>query len=271
MAEAIISALNSLGYKIERIEDFKEEEFNGTFHKVFIARDKAHTDADLVKSIAGKRLGTIETELKRAFGFNDSDIAGKKVEDIVELAGNTFKTQIDDLTAKVELAGKGKGGDAELQKKLEALNGEKEQLTTKLTALSSEFEGYKTESAGKLKQTAIGNAYVNGLAKIAWAETYTGSEIVRNGFDATLKSKYEFDADETGAIVVKDKATGKLIDHPKEKSKFAGLEDVLMMEATANKLIKANNAQARTTATTTVQTGNTGRPLHPNAVKAATK
>jgi len=268
MSEKVIGALKSLGYQVEKLEDFNEEQFNAAFHKSFISRDKVDKDEDLVRGIVGKRMGSLEVAVKRAFGLKDADIAGKKLEEVFDLAATNYTSQISDLNTKIETAGKGKG-DAEALKKIEDLTKMKEQLEGKLNAVAGEYETFKTESANKLKATTLNTAYAGALSKVNWAETYTGSDIVKNGFDATVRNKYEFETAEDGAIVVKDKATGKQIDHPKDKSKFASLQDVIEMEAVNNKLVKMNNAKQPIVLNKQIEQRTNTRSVHPNAAKKA--
>jgi hypothetical protein len=212
----------------------KPDELKEKFHELFVARSLADTDEEIASKVVGKRLGAITTLAKREFGLESSEIEGKKVEEILSIGASKFKTKVEELTKAAE----GKNPEAaEWEKKLKAIETEREQFKRMAEEKQSEFEAFKNEATTKEKNLRLNYALTGIKSKIEWSDT--ANEIAKKGFDAHLKEVYSFDLNDKGELIATD-ANGQPVQNAK-KTGFLTPEEVIKTEALKFNLLKLSN------------------------------
>ncbi len=260
-------AAEILGYDLKDEADFNADSFKEYVDQHFITREAALKDEEIQSKITGKVLGSITTKVAQTFGLKNSEYQGKKVEEVVALGYEKINGEMAKLK---ESAGK---GDDERVKKLTA------ELETKQQALEDLEKNLEAERTGRqtdvgnlttaLKQVKLQTKVKEIKSAIPFVDEYHGDEIKQAGFDAIINNNYKVDLDENDNVVVYDKA-GKPVKHPTVSSKYAGLDDVLKMEAEKRGLLKKNKVPV--TRTLEIQSGEGTRKvdvakIHPKALK----
>jgi len=245
----------------ETIDAFKD-----ALNARFVSREVAAEDEEIKNKVTGKVLGALETKMKREFGLTEEEVRGKKVSELIELAGVRVKSNVEALTAELEAAKKGSNGTEEIAKLQSDLNAaklrakENEDLATaNATKLEEATNIFAKEKGGIL----VGYKLEQIKASIPWAES--ANEYTRKGFDFAIKENYIFE-EENGELIVTDK-TGNRIQNEK-KTGFIKPDELLKSEADkAGLLKKASGApganQPIRQYTPASNTGN-GRQPHPN-------
>lgn len=226
----------------------KEEDFKKAFSEKFIAKSQVAEDDEIVKSIVGRRMGSIETGLKKIarsyeIEFGD-DLKEKKVEDIIDVLGTkiqekhqseikTLKESIDDEDQKKALT--------EWEDKYSKLEQKYSDTKDLLDNTKNEFNQYRDETNNKLKGVKLGVILDSTKSKMPWKDEM--NEVEKKGFEAIIREKYKFDLDDENPsqAVPFDAKTGKRIQNPKKAGEFMSLNDVLETEAREMKLLKAND------------------------------
>ena len=88
----IVTHLFDKEEQFESLDQFKEK-----LNQKFVSREIAADDEEIKNKVTGKVLGTIETKLKREFGLTEQEVSGKKVSELVELAGQKNKAKIEEF------------------------------------------------------------------------------------------------------------------------------------------------------------------------------
>lgn len=211
---------------IDSIDKFKE-----TFHTNFVSRKLADSDDEIVSRIVGKRMGSIETAIKRELGIEGEEAKGKKVEELITLGATKLKTQLEQAKAAAPADVK------EWESKLNTIAQERDQFKQLVSAKEAEFEGFKNEALTKEKNLKLNFTLNNIKSKIKWSET--ASEIVKKGFDAHINENYVFDFEDGDKLVVKGK-DGNPIPNEK-KTGFLSPEELFTLEAAKHNLIQLGN------------------------------
>ena len=212
------------------------DDFKTYFQTTFIAKSMALEDSEIKNALIGKALGSVTTKAKTAFGFENKDIEGKKIEDVIAMGVEKFQAEISDLK-KLQSEGGDKAVTA-LQAKLS--KAEKDALDYKTLAdtNASLYDDEKKNSAGKIKQFMLGNILSSAKAKITFKDGI--SEIEKVGFETLLQKNYKIDLSETGEAEIFNTKGEKIKNET--GNKFLNLDEVLMIEAKKNNLLKQNNA-----------------------------
>lgn len=220
--------LSVIGF--EKLDSFeKPEDLKVAFDKKFIARDRVAEDEEISSQMTGRLFGTLATDIKKEFKkagieFDSSevDIKNKKAGEIVGIGigkiVGSFQEQIDTLKAA-------SGGDAskeieKLTKKMEKITGELTQEKELRLKAVEEIEGLKTGFDGEKKSWKVDQMtkeifgqvkYKNGLPKEAM-------DLMKTGFESSARSRYKFDLDDKGELVVLT-ADGKKVEDKKTSGK----------------------------------------------------
>lgn len=235
--------LEYLGFKPEEVKDL--DTFKKSFDTEFGRKAQLINDKEFVGKIFGQRVGSIENKFKsivKKMGveLTDEEVKGKSVEEIQEYA----MLKIADINKKAmeDLEKSSKGSKDEQVKewkdKYTALDSKFKDTQSLLEKTSSDFEGFKKESAGKFRESTLNRFKNDAFGKIKFRQNAT--EIEKKGFMSVIADKYDFDLDENEQFFIKDKKSGNRIPSTKVTGQFKTAEDVLSEELIANKLAEVN-------------------------------
>ena len=204
--------------------------------ETFIARTLAIDDDDIRNKILGGRMGQIETVARNEFGFTPAQVKEKKIEDILKMASENFKSQIEE-------ANKGKGEPA---KEVKAWEDKYNKLNTDFTGLkgmfdtkTSEFEKEKMNLLGEVKNSKIGFILKDAVAKVKLKDNI--SEAERIGFNTVLNSDYKVDIGENDEIQIFGK-DGKRV-AKENNTGFITLDELIPSGAKNLGVLKVNNSE----------------------------
>ena len=189
--------------------------------------------------LSGKKIGSLTTKIKQLGEFEAKEIEGAKIEDLLTKFAEKKNAQIEEwkskgkegndkkLTDLIAELDKEKLSKSELKKALE----EKETyIQTKESEFGNTFKTYKiNDKVGKIKSS------------LPFIDDFSKKEVLKTGFEALVNSKYKFDLNDKDEVEV-FMADGSHIKNPKKAGEFLKPEEVLLMEAEAQGLIKKNNA-----------------------------
>src|ERR1044072_4370682 len=156
--------LEAIGIKPEEGKEIDLDTFKEQFGKTYVGREVAKQDKELVGHITGKVLGSITTEAKRVFGFQNADVEGKKVEEILQMGIEKTQKQIEELKAAGAATDDTKV--KKLQEEIAVREGKIKEFETLYNNQKQEFEGFKTQVETEKEQNAINQHYKNYLSKI---------------------------------------------------------------------------------------------------------
>ncbi len=250
MAVELKDVLEQLDFDNETIEYLTEDEeasvddFQEQFKETFVSRKKAPQDDDIVKKVEGSRLGSVETKLKRTLGLEKGDIEDKQLEDIID---EHVKPKLDEIQKKEEQikelekkkAGSSKKKMKELQEKIEKKEEDIQQLKKQNKNIKQEKEQKEQEfKEYKLTQT-INQRLEEAKKNVPLKKNM--KQVEKNGLEAILENKYNFEYDEDeGQVKVLDRQTGEPVWNDKETDTL-GPEEVIEKEAYENDLLDLGN------------------------------
>lgn len=232
----IITHLFDKEVEFESLEKFKDE-----LNKKFVSREIAADDEEIKNKVTGKVLGTIETKLKREFGLTEQEVSGKKVSELVELAGQKNKAKIEELEAKIK-TGKSEGDDEKVKKLQEDLTlAKKAAQDYEVLAKENErkLEEAKTEYAQKEQTMEVRFKLDQLKATMQWAES--ANQFARKGWENHISENYTFVMND-GKLAVTDKQ-GNHIKNEKGTG-YLSPNELLAMEAEKAGLLKKAAGQA---------------------------
>ncbi len=225
--------------KIKTIDDFKP-----AFESEFIRKSALKDDHSILAPFIGKRLGSIETELKRmgkeyAIDLSTEEFKGKPIEEqtkllVHKMAENNLKT-VTDLEAKVNQSAD--AASLEWKTKYEAEAKKRGEQETLLGETVGKYNDFVKTSDDKIKSFKMSN-----LKEKVWSEIKfkTGiSDIEKKGFEAHINDKYKFELGENDKFEIRDKE-GKPISSTKVTGAYRDPLDVLNEEAVNAKLFEIN-------------------------------
>lgn len=266
----ILEALD-LGDDVTTLDQLKEKH-----SKKFVTLSSAHENEEIKSKVVGKVLGSLTTHAKKAFDLTPDEIKDKKLEEVLEIASSKYKNKFTELETSSK-----KGKDElviDLETKLEKYK--KDALEFKSAAdLASkalqEKEGLFEEEKKGWKRNSLFDTVKKDLDKELISDI---DPLKLKGFNTEIAEKYIFEVDETGealAVYNKDKTR---VQDPKKLGSFLSPKDLLVQEASKNKLIKMNTANTatkvvselnkkETTTTTTKISRLNPDNLHPNVRK----
>jgi hypothetical protein len=241
------------------LEKDGDELLQAHIEKTFVARSLAPDDPDLIKTITGRRMGSINTALNRvakavSIEFSKEETEGKKIEDILDALGEKVKGNLEELK-KASVAGDDKKVE-KLSKAAQEWEQKYNEISAMKTNVDKELETERANFQTSLKKTKIDLAYKDALGRIQFSET--ASPILMKGFNSLISETYAFDIDESENVIVKDAKTGQRIQNA-NKTDYLGLEDILKSEAEKAEILKKNNS-GKTTSTPPIKTAGNGGP-----------
>jgi hypothetical protein len=258
--EELLSTLGIDG--VDSIDKFKE-----SFSKNFISKQVALDDDEIKSKHIGKFTGIISNSIKNEFGLEKKDIEGKKVEEIISMASALHKNKIAELEGQIS-----KTKDevvAEWQTKAEKYKKDATDFKTQAEQLQKAFEetrnGFESEKKGWHINQKYGDVYKEAIS--AFSEEVKTDNLKIEGFNSLIAKKYKFELDENNELSVFD-AEGKRIQNPNKLGSFMSPKEVLLKEATENKMVKLNDGggQRKPTAQTPQRQQSQaegGKQLHP--------
>lgn len=230
----ILEALD-LGDDVTTLDQLKEKH-----SKKFVTLSSAHENEEIKSKVVGKVLGSLTTHAKKAFDLTPDEIKDKKLEEVLEIASSKYKNKFTELETSSK-----KGKDElviDLEAKLEKYK--KDALEFKSAAdLASkalqEKEGLFEQEKKGWKRNSLFDTVKKDLEKELISDI---DPLKLKGFNSEIAEKYIFEVDETGealAVYNKDKTR---VQDPKKLGSFLSPKDLLIQEASKNKLIKMNTA-----------------------------
>lgn len=259
--------------EVDSIEKFTEK-----FDASFIKRDSVIKDETIVNAITGKRIGSIETELKKqakaaGIEFEDGELKGKKIEDLAEITFSKVKNKIKDLESKA-----GQGNDEvikEWQDKYSKLESKANDYKKSWESTQTEFEGFKVQVDSDNKNRTVNQYIETSWSNYKWPSAI--DELKKEGFKAYVGKHYKVQLDEQGQPFVSDK-DGNRIKSGKAHGQFKSMDEILIEEGTKHGVYAVTNQQGsaafmqdRIRATQQQQQQQQqqgGRKIHPNAARA---
>jgi hypothetical protein len=241
--------------EVKTIDELKEK-----FNEKFAPKSDLDEANKKLSSEVGKMKGSLETHVKRVFGFTSEEIKDKKVEELVDLGVSKYKTELEELKKSA-----GQGNDKALEKANADIEKYKKTLQEEISAKESlqgiyekekgEWEGnlknFKLNTVKESKKSSIATKFKSDMTKaelIAW-ETETASMIL--------------DYDDKGDHYVKDKE-GKRLPNPNKAGAFLTLEEALESKANELNLIKKNNGSGSATGLGMFQSQQQNQVIDPN-------
>jgi hypothetical protein len=266
--------LNTLGIT-EDIRDVSE--FKKIIEDKFVPVSEIAERKELIEPIVnkaiGKRIGSIETLLKKTAKEHGIDIEGGELKDkpIEEVTKHLFGKLTDAHTSvvkdlKTQLDGKSDEVFKKLQKEIEEYKTKYSEVENLLNDTKNQFTKLQSDKENEIKSFKIEVKKKSIFDTIGFKKDMSAVE--KTGFETLLNSKYALDLD-GDEIVVKDKS-GKRIKNDKVVGAFKTFEEVLKEEAEANGLISKNPhggkpafVAATTTTTTTTEPAKNQMTFHP--------
>lgn len=240
-----------LGIDSEKIENF--DQFKESFDKEFVRSSAIDESNPFVKSIVGKKVGSLETDLKRLssqFGadWNSDEFKDKTISERMKMTADKI---VSDHNSIFEEYKKTNGGDKEevikeWSKKYEKLKAEKSDLEGLLNTTKSGFETFKSEVENEKKNYKISIEKEGALKDFKWK---TGTnDFTKKGFMSELEGKFKLDLSTEGKLIVTDRE-GKQIPNPKVAGTFMSWNEVVESEAKKAELYEVNPHSGQPTGT----------------------
>lgn len=230
----LLSFFGADAEKIKTIDDFK----NHFVSSGFIKKSEVIKDPDILSQVTGKRMGSIETIIKRTakdagIELDRDEIEGKQVEEIIPILGNKFKQIIEEKESAL------KGGNDVVNKyeeKLKRYKTDYEQYKEMAERLNNEKEDIKKNSIKQLHNYIKDTAKAKALSSIKFGDTV--DELKKKGFISMLDELYELEVGEENDVYPVDKKTKKRIENPNKAGEFLSVDELFSLEAEKNKLVK---------------------------------
>jgi len=239
MAITVKDIAGVIGFTIEDEEKLNVEDLTKFIDEKFVAREHATKDQKIIDSVFGKTVGSLRTKIKQLGEFDAKEIEGAKIEDLLEKFNEKKNAQIEELKTK------GKDGN---DKKLNDLIAEldKEKLSkSELKKALEEKETYiqtkESEFGNTFKSYKINDKVSKIKSSLNFIDDFQKKEVLKTGFDALVNSKYKFELNDKDEVEIFT-ADGSHIKNPKKAGEFLKPEEVLLIEAELQGLIKKNNA-----------------------------
>ena len=204
------------------------------------------TKNEEVSGKIGRLTGSIANVTRKAFEpfgvvLSEDDFKEKKVEDVIRSASEKAKGEFEKQRAEWEQRASGNGSEElikEWEKKYKALEKKSAEIDSARQDAMSQFETFKNQVVIDSKKAKVDSAFEKELSAIKLDSSV--NEFTLRGFKSALAEKYEIDIEESGNIVVKDRAVGERIKSKDKAGSFLGLSDVLIKEATDAGIIQKN-------------------------------
>lgn len=278
----IKDVLSTLGIDAE-VKDASQ--FKELFEQKFVAIDELKERKELIEPYVskaiGKRLGSLETEVKRiakesAIDIESDEFKGKPIEELTKTVFKKFAESNLSVVKNLQEKLSANSGDAvaKIQKEAEQWKTKYSEVESLLNDTKNQFTKLQEDKENEIKSFKIEVKKKNVWDSIGLKKDITPVE--KTGFEALLNSKYSLDLEED-TIVVKTK-DGKRIKNDKVVGQFKTFEEILKEEAEANGLISKNPhagkpafVPANPTTNTTVVEAKNRIPLHPRLQRMMNK
>ena len=216
---------------IEVSEETKLDELTSRFHNTFIGRKVVGEDPELVRSIVGKRIGSIETAFISSFRelgveLSPEDKKDKKLEDIVRLG---FEKVRETTQRK----------SADLSEPYEKLQKDFVEISEAHKKIREEWENDKKNWNSEMTQFKIDHSLSDAIHKIPFSETIKPFQ--KDDFKAGVNSKYYFEFTGDGKNIQARLHADDSLVMKVNKSEPESIENVILLEASERGLIKKNN------------------------------
>ena len=240
MALELKDVLEAIGFDGD-VANTTPEQFEEWKAKSYIPRATAHTDEELINAITGKRIGSLETEMKRGFKalgieLQADEIKGKKLEEVYSLGIEKVNAHLEELKKSAK-----EGASAEVQKYMDEIDKHKKkqtEISDALEAANKLLRETEENASKQIKEFKLNAKLGEAKAKVPFSETV--DEYTRLGFDISFERNYKVDLDEKDNLVI-TRADGSQITN-KAGNIIMGFEEVYKEEASKAKLVKLNNA-----------------------------
>lgn len=204
------------------------------------------TKNDEVSGKIGRLTGSIANVTRKAFEpfgvvLSEDDFKDKKVEEVIRSASEKAKGEFEKQKLEWEQRASGNGSEElirEWEKKYKALEKKSAEIDSAREDAMTQYETYKTQVLVENKKAKIDSIFEKELSAIKLDTNV--NEFTLRGFKSALADKYEIDVEESGAVVVKDRAVGERIKSKDKAGSFLALSDILIKEATEAGIIQKN-------------------------------
>jgi hypothetical protein len=238
----VINFLGLDAEKIKSIDDLKKE-FPSQFVRTTELKERTDLINPIVDSYVGKRLGSLDVDLKRTAKENGIELSEdeqkQKVEDlsktILSKAVGAYKGQIAELKDKLD-----KGSNEVVKDWESKYNKLTQKLSEKETLLESTkgaYEKLQADSANQIKNFQISHSKKDVLSKVESKFKKNLSPLEREGFNTIIEKNYQLDLDEKEGLIVRTK-DGKRIANEKVAGTYKSFLDVVEEEAIKSKIIE---------------------------------
>lgn len=241
----LLSLLDAPADLVEGLEKGEKtaDDFKTFFQSNFVNKAMAVEDEEIRSKVTGRVLGGIATFMKSEGGFQKADIKDKTPEDIFKMYKANKEAEIAELKAA-----SGQNSD-EAIKTWETKYKKIEQEANDYKAMSeTNFKGWEEEKASaaqKIKSFKLNNTLSSVKSKIPWKDGI--SEIEKAGFEFYINNNYKIDLSDNDEPEVYN-TKGERV-KTETGNKFVGLDDLYLLEAKKNNLLKLNNTQGGQPAT----------------------
>jgi|GEM_PF-4170092 len=214
------------------------------FNSTYVPIAKASDHPEVRKATEGRIFGEQYGKLAKLSNgkFTKEQLAAKPFGEALEDFATTIYGDLETVKLKAN-EGKAKR-EAELEKEVEDYKKSLQDYERDKKTLADRLSEVETQASQKVKSYIVGMKRKEVEAKLPWKDGMTDLE--RAGLETFLASNYRFDADESGAIIVKDK-DGHTIPSPKKAGDVISLEDVYLEVGEKNNLFKKNNTDGNRT------------------------
>lgn len=231
-----LDALKFLG--IDNTEDMNIDKFKEAVRGKYYTQDEIFSRyaVENKDTFYGKVFGSAKTGIKKQFEdlgveFEDGEIKGLMIEDIVKLGNTKILSRVDQIKADIEKQA-GLTIDQRIAEKETELGKYKSKLTDfeKLVKTkATEFEAKENEYKAQIKNGLLGykkQSVVESLKYLPDLDPYK-----KKGFLAEMDEKFAVDLDETGVPIPLDRKTGSRIPSDKTHGTFLSLDELYAIEA----------------------------------------
>jgi hypothetical protein len=225
--------LKTLGIEgVETIDQFREK-----VSETFVSRKLALEDDEIKSKVTGRITGSITTALKKAYELDSKDIEGKKVEEILAIGLQKSSGRVKSL--EEELTKTRDEVVVDLQAKAEKYKNEFVQYKTQAETLQQALQERELNFLNEKKGWVINQKFQETFKEVQsdFAEEALKDSLKLKGFNSLIAEKYKFDLDDDGNFSAFDK-DGKRIENKSKVGAFMTPKEVLIKEATENKMLK---------------------------------
>jgi len=205
----------------------------------FIARDRVQDDPDIRRSFEGRLFGESYGALANASGgkLKKSELEKLTYKEALQTFSQTLAAEIESVQTKAK-EGKSKR-ESELEAQLTDFQKSIQDYQRDTQAAKDYAAQIEADSSSKVRGYVVGMRRKEVESKMPWKDGLT--EIERTGLETFIASNYQFDADESGGVQVKDKQ-GHTIPHSKKAGEVKDLEDIYTEVGEKYGLFKKSNA-----------------------------